>query len=252
MTNLQTLAFFATPEHDCSYLPNQKATTMFADPKAIITNSVYSQLSELGFRRSGDHYYRPHCTDCNACTPIRVPVSDFKASRSQKRILKKNCAIKSQIMSPDFHEDHYLLYEKYINKRHSDGDMYPPSRDQYRSFLVECQANTQFVEFSLEGQLCGIAVTDQLGDGLSAIYTFFDPAHTDLSIGTYAILWQINETIRRQQKYLYLGYFIKQCRKMTYKNQFKPFEARINDVWVSNEQLDKQFPPTPKDLKPDF
>ncbi|MFT7372372.1 MAG: arginyl-tRNA--protein-N-Asp/Glu arginylyltransferase [Oleiphilaceae bacterium] len=248
MTNLQTLAFFATPEHDCSYLPNQKATTMFADPKAVINNSVYSQLSELGFRRSGDHYYRPLCTHCNACTPIRIPVSDFQASRSQKRILKKNQAVKSQVMAPDFHEDHYLLYEKYINERHADGDMYPPSRDQYRSFLVNCQADTQFVEFSLEGHLCGIAVTDQLEDGLSAIYTFFDPEQTYLSLGTYAILWQINETIRRQQKYLYLGYFIQQCRKMTYKNQFKPFEARINDTWVSNEQLEKQILLTPKDL----
>lgn len=252
MTNLQTLAFFATPEHDCSYLPDQQATTMFADPKAIITNTVYSQLSELGFRRSGDHYYRPHCTQCNACTPIRVKAADFKASRSQKRILKKNHAIDTQVMTPDFHEDHYLLYEKYINERHADGDMYPPSRDQYRSFLIDCQANTQFVEFSVDGRLCGIAVTDQLEDGLSAIYTFFDPDLTELSIGTFAILWQINETVRRNKKYLYLGYFIKQCRKMTYKNQFKPFEARINDSWVSNEQLELLISSDPKDPAPSF
>lgn len=237
MTNLQTLAFFATHEHDCSYLPGKRATTLFADPNATIDNKAYTQLSKLGFRRSGDHYYRPHCTHCNACTPIRVPAADFKPSRSQKRILNKNKAMQHRIMNPDFHEDHYLLYEKYINARHADGDMFPPSRDQYRSFLVNCKANTQFIEFSMDDRLYGIAVTDQLEDGLSAIYTFFDPERADLSLGTYAILWQIEETFRRNKKYLYLGYFIKGCQKMAYKNQYRPFEARINELWLNNQQL---------------
>jgi len=237
MTDLRDLLFYATPEHDCSYLPEQKSTTIFADPDAKIDAIIYSELSELGFRRSGQHYYRPNCEHCHACTPIRVPVNDFKPSRSQKRVLKKNAHLKFQIMPADFHEDHYLLYEKYILRRHADGDMYPPSREQYRSFLVNGHSSTQFIELSSDGHLCGVAVCDQLQDGLSAIYSFFDPDYASLSLGTFAILWQIKEAQRRNLTYLYLGYFIKECRKMAYKNQFTPFEARINDQWMTEKQL---------------
>lgn len=244
MTNLQTLVFYATPEHDCSYLEGQKATTMFADPKAKITLSIYSQLSALGFRRSGNHYYRPHCTHCSACIPVRVPIESFKPSRSQKRILAKNKHVSFQIMTPDFHEDHYLLYEKYIQTRHADGDMFPPSREQYRSFLIESHSSTRFVEFTMNEQLYAVAVMDELEDGLSAIYTFFNPEMSQYSPGTYAILWQIEEAKRRNVPYLYLGYFIKQCRKMAYKTDYQPFQARINDSWLSQnelEQIAKQY-----------
>lgn len=237
MTDLLKLNFFATPEHDCSYISGKQATTLFADPKTEMNIDLYTKLSELGFRRSGNHYYRPHCQDCQACTPIRIPVSEFQASRSQKRVLKKNSAIQCQVMPADFHEDHYLLYEKYILDRHADGDMFPPTREQYRSFLVDSHRGTQFIEFSVDNKVCGIAVCDQLIDGLSAIYTFFDPDLSHLSLGTYAVLWQIFETQKRKLKYLYLGYFVKECRKMSYKNQFHPFEARINDLWMTEQQL---------------
>lgn len=231
------MVFYATPEHDCSYLPDQLATTMFVDPKANISNDVYGQLSELGFRRSGNHYYRPHCNHCNACIPTRVLADQFKASRSQKRVLKNNQGVKAQILSPDFHEDHYALYEKYINERHVDGDMYPASREQYRSFLVDGRDCTRFIEFSLAEQVIAIAVMDQLADGLSAIYTFFDPELDHLSLGTYAVLWQLEEAKRRNLPYVYLGYFISECKKMSYKTKFKPFQVRIDERWLSFEEL---------------
>lgn len=237
MSNLQTLAFYATPEHDCSYLEGQKAVTMFVDPKAKVDIELYTELSRFGFRRSGSHYYRPHCDQCQACIPIRLPVSSFKASRSQKRVTRLNRALKAQVMVPDFHEDHYLVYEKYINQRHADGDMYPPGREQYRSFLIDGHASTEFVEFSLDEKVLGVAVIDRLSDGLSAIYTFFDPDYEKLSLGTFAILWQIQEAQRRQLPYVYLGYFIRKCAKMNYKTAFKPFEARINERWLSDAQL---------------
>jgi arginine-tRNA-protein transferase len=237
MTDLREIEFYATPEHDCSYIPDQQAATMFADPKIEVDTLLYSELSELGFRRSGQHYYRPHCASCQACTPLRVPTATFKASRSQKRVLKKNAGIKCQVLPADFHEDHYLLYEKYILQRHADGDMYPPSREQYRSFLVNGHTGTQFIEFSENGHLLSIAVCDQLVDGLSAIYTFFDPDYDHRSLGTYAVLWQIQEATRRNLEYLYLGYFIKECKKMAYKNQYSPFEARINNQWHSESSL---------------
>jgi arginine-tRNA-protein transferase len=237
MSQLQTMVFYATPEHQCSYLPEQRATTMFVDPKARITNSVYSQLSELGFRRSGNHYYRPHCSHCRACVPIRVLASEFKASRSQKRVLKNARAIKVQILSADFHEDHYLIYEKYINERHTDGDMFPASREQYRSFLVDGRDCTRFVEFSIDDHVIGIAVVDELDDGLSAIYTFFDPDYSHFSIGTYAVLWQIQEAQRRGLPHVYLGYFIAACKKMSYKTAYKPFQARIEENWLDIDEM---------------
>ncbi len=237
MSNLQTLAFYATPEHDCSYLPEKKATTMFVDPKARLSTHTYSQLSQLGFRRSGNHYYRPHCNDCQACIPIRIPVNRFQPNRSQRRVLTKNHDIQVRAMAPDFHEDHYLLYEKYINQRHADGDMFPASRDQYRSFLVESHPCTRFLEFSKDDRVVALAVMDDLEDGFSAIYTFFDPEETARSPGTLAVLWQINEAQRTGKEYVYLGYFIRACQKMSYKTRFRPFEARINDFWLSENAL---------------
>lgn len=238
MTDLEQLLFFTTPEHQCSYLPDQQTTSLFVDPKAIITKAHYSALSRLGFRRSGKHFYRPYCDNCQACTPIRVNAAKFTPTKSQKRILKKNSNIKTQILKADFHEDHYLLYEKYLHSRHADGDMYPPSRSQYRSFLVDGFSETQFVEFSINGRLCAVAVCDQLEDGLSAIYTFYDPDYASLSLGKYAILWQLTETRKRKLNFLYLGYFIKNCRKMAYKNQYSPFEAFLNNQWFSEDQLE--------------
>ena len=237
MTQQQELALYATPEHDCSYLPGQQASTIFADPKVSIDKDLYSQLSYLGFRRSGQHYYRPNCEKCQACTPIRVDAGHFQRSRSQKRIWKKNSSLKGKMLPAGFHEDHYLLYEKYILSRHADGDMYPPSREQYRSFLVDGHDTTQFIEFSEGNQLLCIAVCDQLNDGLSAIYTFFDPDIAERSLGTYAILWQLEEAKSQNLNYLYLGYFIKECKKMAYKTKFSPYEARFEDQWFTEAQL---------------
>lgn len=235
MSSLQTLIFYATPEHDCSYLEGKLATTMFVDPKANINKTLYSKLSVLGFRRSGNHYYRPHCNACNACVPIRVAVKDFHPSRNQKRNLKKNLGLEISITPPDFYQKHYELYEKYIIARHADGDMYPPSEQQYRSFLVESNPNTFFVEFKYKGELVGVSVVDELTDGLSSVYTYFDPEISDRSLGVYSVLWQIEECKRRSLDYLYLGYWIKNCRKMEYKTLYKPVEYLINNQWVREE-----------------
>lgn len=232
MSSLRTLIFYATPEHNCSYLPSQKATTMFVDPKAQVDQKLYSQLSRLGFRRSGSHYYRPHCNDCRACIPVRLPVEGFVPDRSQRRTLQRNADLKVQLIDAYFSEEHYQLYERYICGRHQDGDMYPPSKDQYRSFLIDGSEYTRFAEFRLDDRLIAIAVIDTLDDGLSAIYTFYDPDYANRSLGTYAILWQIEEVRRRGEEYLYLGYWIKQCHKMAYKTKFRPIEMMVNDRWV--------------------
>lgn len=231
MSNLRTLVFFATPPHDCSYLPDREATTMFVDPRARVDKKLYSQLTALGFRRSGSHYYRPHCEQCNACVPVRLKVDQFRPDRSQRRVLKKNADLQCHLVPAAFSEHYYQLYADYIEQRHKGGDMYPPTREQFTSFLVEGAIDSWFLEIHQEDRLIGLAALDLLDDGLSAIYTVFAPDMDDRSLGTYAILWQIEEACRRGLPHLYLGYWIKQCRKMNYKTRFRPIEALQDDQW---------------------
>jgi len=231
MSNLRTLVFFATPSHDCSYLPERQATTMFVDPRAHIDKNLYSQLTALGFRRSGSHYYRPHCESCNACVPVRLKVRSFQPNRSQRRVLKKNRDLQCRLIPAGFTEQYYRLYAHYIEERHSDGDMYPPTREQFHSFLVEGATDSWFLEMVLNGELVGLAAVDALDDGLSAIYTVFAPELENRSLGTFAVLWQIEEAQRRGLPHLYLGYWIQQCQKMNYKTRFQPIEALRDGQW---------------------
>jgi arginyl-tRNA--protein-N-Asp/Glu arginylyltransferase len=231
MSSLRTLVFFATPPHDCSYLPDREATTMFVDPRANVDKKLYSQLTALGFRRSGSHYYRPHCENCNACVPVRLVASDFRPDRNQRRTLAKNTDLECRLVPARFSERYYDLYAYYIEQRHADGDMYPPSRDQFTSFLVDGATDSWFLEMNLDGRLIGLAAVDLLNDGLSAIYTVFDPAYEQRSLGTFAILWQLEEARRRELPHVYLGYWIRECKKMNYKTRFRPIEALQDGHW---------------------
>jgi len=233
MTELARLKFYATQPHACSYLPDEQATTLFLDPSQPMDMSVYAELSDLGFRRSGDHLYRPHCQGCNACIPARIPTASFTPNRQQKRILKRNTDLWVQPVRPSFNEEYYKLYARYIEQRHADGDMYPPSRDQFCTFLVRDLPFCRFYEFRLHRRLLAVAVTDVLSNGLSAVYTFYDPDEERRSLGRYAILWQIAEAERLGLRAVYLGYWIKNCRKMNYKTEYRPIELLVNHRWVT-------------------
>lgn len=232
MTDLAHLKFYATQPHPCSYLPEEQAVTLFLDPQQTIEPDTYSQLSELGFRRSGEHLYRPHCAQCRACVPARIPAADFVPNKQQKRILKRNRDLQVTSRRPVMNEEIYQLYSRYIIARHSDGDMYPPSREQFQSFLVSEDAFCEFNEFRLDGRLLAIAVTDRLNNGLSAVYTFFDPDESSRSLGRYAILWQIEQARQAGLPAVYLGYWIRNCRKMSYKTEYRPLEMLINQRWI--------------------
>ena len=231
MSNLRTLVFFATPAHDCSYLPDREATTMFVDPRAEIDKKLYSQLTALGFRRSGSHYYRPHCESCSACVPVRLKVDDFQPDRSQRRVLKKNADLECKLVPATYSERYYRLYAHYIEERHQDGDMYPPTREQFTSFLVEGSTDSWFLEIILGDELIGLAAIDLLDDGLSAIYTVFAPEYEHRSLGTFAVLWQVEEAKAKELPHLYLGYWIKDCKKMSYKTRYRPIEALQDGQW---------------------
>ncbi|WP_225774556.1 arginyltransferase [Pseudomonas sp. Marseille-Q5115] len=233
MTELARLKFYATQPHTCSYLPDEQATTLFLDPSQPMDPGVYADLSELGFRRSGDHLYRPHCQRCNACVPARIPAARFLPNRQQKRILKRNADLTVSAARPRFTEEYFDLYKRYIDQRHADGDMYPPSRDQFSTFLVRDLPFSRFYEFRLGTRLLAVAVTDLLPNGLSAVYTFYEPEQERRSLGRFAILWQITEALRLDLGAVYLGYWIKNCKKMNYKTQYRPIELLINQRWVT-------------------
>lgn len=235
MTQLSDLHFFITPEHKCSYLSEKLAQTLFADPHIEMTNELYTQLTQAGFRRSGGHVYRPLCDTCNACIPTRVPVNFFLPNTTQKRIWRKNADLYVQKIVGSPSHEHYALYEKYISTRHRDGDMYPPSEQQFESFLFSSWSCTPCYEFRtrLDNTLLAVAVLDQLESGLSAIYTFFDPLAHKRSLGVYALLWEIELTKSLGLPHLYLGYWIKECKKMRYKGHYRPLEMFINNRWVA-------------------
>jgi len=233
MTELARLKFYATQPHSCSYLPDEQATTLFLDPSQPMDVNVYADLSEMGFRRSGDHLYRPHCQNCNACVPARIPAARFIPNRQQRRILKRNADLTVSAARPTFKEEYFELYRRYIETRHADGDMYPPSRDQFSTFLVRDLPFCWFYEFRLEGRLMAVAVCDLLPNGLSAVYTFYEPDEERRSLGRFAILWQITEAVRQDLEAVYLGYWIKNCKKMNYKTQYRPIELLINQRWVT-------------------
>lgn len=232
MSSSINLKLFSTHPHKCSYLDDKVATTVFVDPEAHIDAGLYSRLSELGFRRSGQHIYKPQCKECNECTPVRVKVSEFSLNRAQKRTLKRNQDLTLSLIDNINNDECYALYAQYITQRHGDGDMYPPSRAQFDGFLTAQWGLTRFLAARLNGKLVGVAMCDQLDSGLSAVYTFFDPELASRSLGAWFILQQILWARRIGSPYVYLGYWIKECQKMTYKTQYQPLEYLKAGFWT--------------------
>ena len=223
---------FSTTPHRCSYLPAMEASTLFIDPEAKIDKKTYSFLSERGYRRSGNFLYKPDCLNCQACISLRIPVAEYQLSRSEKRILRKNSDLSIFPVEHIFSEQFYNLYDQYICARHYDGDMYPPSEEQYYNFLNNGFGTSEFMAFTQGSALKAVAVIDRLENGLSAIYTFYDPAEEKRSLGSFAILWQIEYARQLGLDYVYLGYWVKNCAKMNYKTRFRPAEVLVNQRWM--------------------
>lgn len=234
---MSEIRLYATPPHQCSYLNDKTATTVFVDPDATLDIDSYQRLSEYGFRRSGSHFYRPNCDECNACVSVRIPVKEFIPSRSQKRCLKRNQDLQVNIVPHLNVERHYSLYQRYIDDRHRDGDMYPASKEQFSSFLANAHTTSSFYEFcDADNNVVAVAVTDELNDHLSAVYTFYDPELDSRSVGVFCILFQIQRAKDLDHDYLYLGYWVKNCRKMNYKTDYQPLEFLNDSDWSRNHQ----------------
>ena len=229
---MTSIPLFLSQEHPCGYLDDKKAQSLFVHPGYPVTSSIYAQLIEQGFRRSGDEVYAPHCPHCSSCISVRLPVKKFKPSRSQKRCLSKNRATQVIVKPAVFEQAHYDMYLRYQAVRHSDSSMATVSPDEYLNFLGSSWCSTKFVEFSINNELAGVAVIDQFEQAWSAVYTFFEPKFNDYSLGVYAVLWQIEQVVRQQKEFLYLGFWIQACKKMAYKSDYQPLQLLIDKQWL--------------------
>ncbi len=228
---LSALQFYLTAPYQCSYLADKEARSQVATPGFLINPPLYSELVHMGFRRSGTFTYRPRCDNCHACIPVRIPVANFNTNRSQRRSWKQHRGLNVSTHTLEDRPEYFSLYQRYQNARHRDGGMDDDSPEQYRNFLLQSQVDSILVEFREQGVLRMVSVIDILKDGLSSVYTFYEPDIPGSSYGTFNVLWQIELCRKLQLPYLYLGYWIKQSKKMAYKANFHPLQELRHGAW---------------------
>jgi leucyl-tRNA---protein transferase len=246
---LTALHFYLTAPYPCSYLPDLLARSQVATPAMLISTPVYSELVQHGFRRSGTYTYRPHCDNCSACVPLRVMANAFTANRSQRRAWKQHANLDVTVHALQDCSEHYDLYQRYQSARHKDGGMDNDDRESYQNFLLQSNVDSLLVEFrepqihGKAGALRMVSLIDLLNDGLSSVYTFYEPDLPQARFGVYNVLWQIELCRKLNLDFVYLGYWIEQSRKMSYKTDYQPAQGLINGTWQALDKTDTRTNP---------
>ncbi|OGS76975.1 MAG: arginyltransferase [Gallionellales bacterium GWA2_55_18] len=228
---LSALRFYMTAPYPCSYLPNLSACSQVATPAFLINTQVYSELLQHGFRRSGTYTYRPQCGSCSACVPLRVLAKQFRPNRSQRRAWTLHANLDVSLHRLQDNPEYYDLYQRYQCARHKDGGMDNDDHESYQNFLLQSHVDSLLVEFRDQDILRMISVIDLLSDGLSSVYTFYEPDLPGTRFGVYNVLWQIELCRKLDLDFVYLGYWIKHSRKMAYKTVYQPAQGLIDGVW---------------------
>jgi leucyl-tRNA---protein transferase len=232
----ETVRLFQTLPHPCGYFAERTAQNLVIDPAAPHLPRMYAHALTRGYRRAGGHVYHPQCPQCRACVPARIPVENFELDRSQRRCWKRNADLTRTVTPARYSHEYFSLYRRYLDARHSGGGMDNPDPQDFTRFLYTGWSPTWFVELRREDELFAVAVTDITPNGLSAVYTFYDPDQVDRGLGTYAILSQIDLARERKLQHLYLGYWIAGHAKMDYKSRFRPLELLTSEGWKTAQQ----------------
>ena len=226
--------FFITAAAPCPYLPGRVERKVFTHLVGPDARALNTQLSQGGFRRSQNIAYRPACEQCTACVSVRVPVNTFDPGLSFRRVLRANSDLESVVTRPQATQEHYSLFRAYIDARHGEGGMAEMTALDFSAMVDDAFVDNRLVEYRHREsrQLLAAVLIDILGDGISMIYSFFEPDHGDRSLGTYMIIDSIARARRLGLPYLYLGYWVRGSSKMDYKAKFLPQERLTSQGWV--------------------
>lgn len=224
--------FYYSAPAPCPYVDGRIERRIFADLSGPNAAFSYDLLSEAGFRRSLGFAYRPACPGCNACVPVRIPVREFEWSRHWRRIVNQNADLAIAWAPPRATAEQYVLFQRYQNARHQDGDMSRMDGGDFRTMIEVGAIDSAIAEMRApDGRLVGACLADRMARGVSAVYTFFDPDEARRSLGSRAVLWLIEQSLRDGLDHVYLGYWIAESRKMAYKARFRPLEGLTRDGW---------------------
>ncbi|OHC83916.1 MAG: arginyltransferase [Rhodospirillales bacterium RIFCSPLOWO2_12_FULL_67_15] len=235
--------FFATSPLACPYLEGKMERRVVAELVGRDAAALHDALTHAGFRRSHAIVYAPACTGCDACIPVRIVARDFRRSRTQARIWRSGMAAHGiEERPPIATREQFALFVRYQQSRHAEGDMARMDFEDYRALIEDTPVDTVMIEVRAvppvggpmtesPGALVAACLADRVGDGLSAVYSFFEPEHDKDSLGTLMILWLVERARAMGKPYVYLGFWIAACRKMSYKSNFRPIEARTNRGW---------------------
>ena len=227
---INNLIFQESSPRTCSYISGKKENLLFTDITKFTNINVIENLNKEGFRRSENIFYKPNCKKCSACLSTRIIVKKFVYSSSLKRVINKNCDLKKKIISPKSNLNQYKLFQKYLKFKHSKGEMRKMNFLDYKTMIEITPTKTKMLEVYKDDKLIAAILFDIYNNSLSAIYSYYDPKYKSRSLGTFLIL-NLIKLAKRNKKYLYLGYYIENCKKMSYKKKFKPLEIFINNNW---------------------